>query len=1079
MKLRFQLRTALQPLFVLILASSCLSQIQDNPYNKMLQDLVDRWATLPDSAKPAQLERIARLRDFVSDPAEVSKRLSEVASRSIEARLVRDEANWHLAQVAVHEARLDDARKFADGLGFVRNWSLLKTPTCENMSYSQSRPVKANPLGTIVLHGPSRPACVATTLYTSTPKTVALRFSADGAFKLLVNGAIVAAKAPTAMGFDQSSFGLELPAGWTTVAFQLESGTKELAVRTTAPKGGGLWLSAVTPRAILTAVRPADVVDLPGSATQYASAVNSPQTVAELEGLRGLREGFNFDPDKAPAQRWLASAIATNGPEASRPDLTRGTPIWLRRELALNYRSAGETGKANLLLNQVWKSSFDDERVRTALVALAEQRHDEPALRMLAQAGEVLDPMNPQLRFDAAQNTAHDTLPALQEIAKTVQEDSLRVRYAAWTALGSRSSEPSSPHFRTAEYITRPFAAVVEPTVDEDSFLVDPARLADDARRNVPRDNANVITLADVSVEHVQKNGQSSLRVQQVFYVANERGARDYSTRSVQYSSATQRLTMLGARMYKADGRVVEAEDAGENSVADPSIAMYYDTRAHSMRFPDLQKGDVMSIEYRVDPKSDSNPWGNYFGALVAFQNGLPQHLRRYVLIAPKGLTLNIVEQRMPSKAIVIDGGTEIVRSWEARNVPPLAIEARGPALTELAPYVSVSTFSDWNQVGRWYTGLITPQFQLDSELKSVMATLELGNKTELEKIHAIHQFVLRNTHYVAMEFGVYSYKPYPVSQVYARRFGDCKDKASLMVALMRAAGIDAEFALVRTKKLGDVSESATTLAIFNHAVVYVPKYDLWLDGTADYAGSRELPLDDQGAMALTVNLDGNATLRRIPITLPMQNYTHRVVTAQVHKDGRIQFSGTSYTRGEDAPGLRREYEITDRQRDSLRANLAQVYPSVQVDSVHVEGAHDLERDINVHFSGSLDKFAGDRDVTLSSSWMPNKYVDSLAPQESRSQDLVLPAPWTTEEELHFQIPEGATVESVPTNKIFNTAFGTATIHYEQRERELFVTTSVQFRSLRISPADYSGFRAFCTEVEKLFGAQVKLRLAS
>ncbi len=63
----------------------------------------------------------------------------------------------------------------------------------------------------------------------------------------------------------------------------------------------------------------------------------------------------------------------------------------------------------------------------------------------------------------------------------------------------------------------------------------------------------------------------------------------------------------------------------------------------------------------------------------------------------------------------------------------------------------------------------------------------------------------MRSTHYVALEFGIYSYKPYPVTQIYARRFGDCKDKASLMIALLRAAGIEAEIALVRTRSLGDV----------------------------------------------------------------------------------------------------------------------------------------------------------------------------------------------------------------------------------------------------------------------------------
>jgi transglutaminase-like putative cysteine protease len=432
----------------------------------------------------------------------------------------------------------------------------------------------------------------------------------------------------------------------------------------------------------------------------------------------------------------------------------------------------------------------------------------------------------------------------------------------------------------------------------------------------------------------------------------------------------------------------------------------------------------------------------------------------------------------MPVKAVVTQKDGETTYRWDLTNIAPLTTEPRGPSLTEVAPYVSVSTFEDWTQLGRWYAKMIAPQFALDGELRDALSRITAESKTEQEKIHAIHEFVLRNTHYVAMEFGVYSYKPYPVSQVYARRFGDCKDKASLMIALLRAAGVDADLALVRTRKLGDVSDRATNIAIFNHAVAYIPKYDLWLDGTAEYAGSRELPLDDQGAMALTVKVDGEATLRRIPVTLPMQNYTHRVVRAEVQRDGNILFTGSAYTRGEDAPGLRREYELTDRQRDTVRANLAQVYPSVQVDTVHVDGAQDIERDINVKFSGSLDKFAGSKVLGLTSSWLPHQYVNSLASATHRSQDLLLPAPWTTEEEIHFVMPEGASIDAVPTNLNYETPFGTAVIHYERRGRELVVNTSVQFRRLRISATEYTGFREFCSEVEKAFRRDIKVRLA-
>jgi hypothetical protein len=298
---------------------------------------------------------------------------------------------------------------------------------------------------------------------------------------------------------------------------------------------------------------------------------------------------------------------------------------------------------------------------------------------------------------------------------------------------------------------------------------------------------------------------------------------------------------------------------------------------------------------------------------------------------------------------------------------------------------------------------------------------------------------------------------------------------------LLREAGIAADFALVRTRRLGRVSEQASSISIFDHAIVYVPKYDLWLDGTAEYSGSRELPLEDQGAMALTVPLDpGNdsrATLRVVPATSAEDNYTRRAVRAEIRADGTLQFSGTAYTRGEDAPGLRREYEIAERQRDSFRARLAEVLPAVLVEAVDVEGAHNLENDVTVNFRGTLESFTGRKSLALASTWMPRSYLQTLAPLARRSQPLLLAAPWTTEEELRFVLPHGARVAFLPPPQAINTDFGSAQLTYEVRENELRVHTRVSFRETRITPGEYADFRRFCADIERAFREEVKVVL--
>jgi hypothetical protein len=168
---------------------------------------------------------------------------------------------------------------------------------------------------------------------------------------------------------------------------------------------------------------------------------------------------------------------------------------------------------------------------------------------------------------------------------------------------------------------------------------------------------------------------------------------------------------------------------------------------------------------------------------------------------------------------------------------------------------------------------------------------------------------------------------------------------------------------------------------------------------------------------------------------------------------------------------------VAERQRDSFRNRLAEVLPSVRVEAVQVSGATNLEDDVTVKFRGELDVFAGRRTLSLSPSWMTRSYVQTLAPLASRTQDLLLPAPWTTEEELHFVLPAGARLESVPQDKTLETRFGTAVLHYQRVGNELVVTTSVQFRMVRITPAEYAGFRNFCAQVETAFRAEIKVVL--
>jgi hypothetical protein len=290
---------------------------------------------------------------------------------------------------------------------------------------------------------------------------------------------------------------------------------------------------------------------------------------------------------------------------------------------------------------------------------------------------------------------------------------------------------------------------------------------------------------------------------------------------------------------------------------------MYFDARERQLRFSHLQRGDLVEIEYRLLPSTEVNPWTGYYARLDQFRDSLFTGLRRRVIIAPTSMKLYAVEHGL-GPAVVQENGGETTRTWEAREI---RVQAAGAGAD--VPYLHVSTIGSMEEFGRWYNQMLEPELKLDENLQALAGQIRERRLTTQGKVQAVYESVKRRTRYTGFEFGVHSYQPYPVSLVERRGFGDCKDKAAMLVALLRAVGVQAEFAMVRTRSAGAVDQDAYSVQLFDHAMVYVPELNLFVDGTANSMEIGNLPAKDLGAMAMTVDARGNATRRTVPFTSP------------------------------------------------------------------------------------------------------------------------------------------------------------------------------------------------------------------
>jgi cellulose synthase operon protein C len=747
-----------------------------------------------------------------------------------------------------------------------------------------------------------------------------------------------------------------------------------------------------------------------------------------------------------------------------------GGPLWLCARLALDYEQIGLLDEAARLSAAVLAEKSGDREQLELLARFHERRHMKYDLQADYLALSRLEPNQPDLwsRLAQVQIDCGDLSGARTSLLRLISLDGGNAK--AHRRLAQLYQQLNLPNEAQQELTAASGTAHEDALKDDAAYLVDPLAALRATLTHAPEPAD--LALADIRIQELLASGLDRLHVQQLYFIGTDAAVDTHRITSVRYSPGTEELKILHARLWKKNGAVLDAQELGDRDLTE-NVSVYYDMRARQLRYAGLEKGDVVELEYSVRPRVRSA--SGYFGQLVLFAGHSPVQLKRYVLLAPASQKIYVHAEKV-APAVATTKNDRQIFIWESRFVVALQREPHGPGITEISPYVHVSTAGDWKQLGSWYADLVRPQFALDSSLQAELQRVIKGAKTDREKIAAIQEFVLRSTHYVALEFGIYSYKPYPVSQIYARRFGDCKDKASLMIALLRAAGIEAEIALVRTRSLGDVVAEPASIAIFNHAIVYIPKYDLWLDGTAEYAG-RELPLEDQGAVALTVSLSGSAQLRRIPMSKAGDNYTKHTIQATLSPSGLIQFRGTTITRGEDAPGLRHELAVPEQQADTFRRELAEVFPTVQVDHVAVRGAEELSRDVSVEFQGILNNFEQRRVISLSPSWMPRSYVAALAMSSIRTQDLVLPSPWSTEEEIRIALPEGARITTLPHDLSLNSSFGSVRLNYKKSGSQVVVQSRVEFEKNRISAQDYPAFRQFCAQVERSFRNQITVSM--
>jgi len=586
--------------------------------------------------------------------------------------------------------------------------------------------------------------------------------------------------------------------------------------------------------------------------------------------------------------------------------------------------------------------------------------------------------------------------------------------------------------------------------------------------------------LLDIQRIRVFDSGLSSAFRQYAIRIDDDRVAERYQDQTFPFTPGEDRVELLEAEVLRADGtrlrpaRVVERRSPGKEG------GVYTLAAYRVVTFPPLKPGDIIHIQSRRDEIGTRNLFGDFFGHFAALSAPIPKHGVDFAIDAPEGRPLYIGQRRVEAAATKETSNGRSVIRWEIGGLPAVIVEPDMPGYGDVGAWLNVSTFASWAEMTTWYRALIAPQLVMPDALRTLALGLVAADATVADKVRAVHAWVVRNTRYVGIEFGIHGFKPYQVGEIVRRGYGDCKDKASLIVAMLREVGVPAEFVLVRTRDMGRLGDAPATLWAFNHAIAYVPGMNLYIDGTAEQSGLGELPDLDQGAQMLRFDPYGQGApvFGEIPMQTAEENRVHSETNWAVDASGAATATLTETAHGSNAARLRYTLADPTRRKDQLSQILASQWPGTEVSDVSFSGLDGLGEPVTIEVQLRLPNVArlSGESLVIPVNISPGRRIQEWGRTRDRKQPLQLRVLERETSLDRWATPGGFEVETLPEPVTLDTPFGAWTQQVAVSGDQVVVATSFEPRAWRISADDYPAWRAFLEAIARAEGATMRFR---
>jgi len=553
-------------------------------------------------------------------------------------------------------------------------------------------------------------------------------------------------------------------------------------------------------------------------------------------------------------------------------------------------------------------------------------------------------------------------------------------------------------------------------------------------------ENTEVVLLYSERIVTVQSADKIKITVREAYKILRP-GGREYGTVAVSYNSHSK-ITGMRGWCIPAQGKDYEVKDKEAMEISLPKIdgsELVSDVKDKLLRIPAADPGNIVGYEYEEEeqPFVLQDVWH--------FQESNPVREAHYTLQLPPGWEYKATWMNYPEAKPAQSGNqsqwvvSEVKGIKHEDNMPPWQGVAGQMIVSFFPPGGSAQNqgFQNWKQMGTWYQGLTSGRRDASPELKQKVASLTSSAGTPLAKMKVIGDFAQRDIRYVAIELGIGGWQPHPAAEVFTHHYGDCKDKATLMGAMLHEIGIDSYYVVINSERGSVTPETPAHMGGFDHAIIAIKLPDgvtdsslgatmvhpklgkiLFFDPTDEMTPFGELHGELQANYGLLVTPDGG-DLIELPQLPPTMNGIQRTAKLNLSATGTVSGEVQETRVGDRAWSQRWALRAVTRDADRIKpieTLLSHSLGTFQITKASVGNLQLTDQPFMYNYSvvaQNYAKTAGNL-LLVRPRFIGNKSSDLLETKEPRKYPVEFDGPSRDTDTFEITLPAGYEVDDLP-----------------------------------------------------------------